>query len=464
MFEFGFMPPLMFAVMVVFLLIGFPVAFSLAAIGLMFGAIGVWMGQFDVSFLHALPLRFHAIVANDLLWSIPFFTMMGAVLERCRLAEDLLEGVGKLFGAVPGGVAFAVVVVGAVLGAITGTVAASVVAMGVISLPVMMRYGYNMRLATGVIAASGTITQLIPPSLVLIVLADQLGRSVGDMYLGAIGPSILQIGVFLLFIAAVAIFRPHHMPPLPAEVRSGPKWKLIRQVLMGMLPAAGLMFLVLGTILAGWATPTESGAMGAVGATVLAALNRRLTLDTLWSACKSTMRITTMVIFILMGSTIFTLVFHGMDGGHWVEHLLTSLPGGQTGFLLFVAAFIFVLAFFLDFFEIAFILIPLLAPAAKSLGIDMVWFGVLVCVVMQTSFMHPPFGVALYYIRGIAPPSVKSSDIYLGAIPWILLQLVVVVAVVLWPQSVTYWHVEDKKLDADVIEQKLESIGIPVYE
>ncbi len=464
MFEFGFMPPLMFAVMVVFLLIGFPVAFSLAAIGLMFGAIGVWMGQFDVGFLHALPLRFHAIVTNDLLLSIPFFTMMGAVLERCRLAEDLLEGVGKLFGGMPGGVAFAVVLVGAVLGAITGTVAASVVAMGVISLPVMMRYGYNMRLATGVIAASGTITQLVPPSLVLIVLADQLGRSVGDMYLGAIGPSVLQIAVFLLFILAVAIFRPNHMPPLPAEVRSGPKWKLIRQVLLGMLPAAGLMFLVLGTILAGWATPTESGAMGAVGAMLLAALNRRLTLATLWSACQSTVSVTTMVIFILMGSTIFTLVFHGMDGGHWVEHLLTSLPGGQTGFLLFVAAFIFVLAFFLDFFEIAFILIPLLAPAAKALGIDMVWFGVLVCVVMQTSFMHPPFGVALYYIRGIAPPSVKSSDIYLGAIPWILLQLVVVVVVVLWPQSVTYWHVEDRKLDKDVIEQKLDSIAIPVYE
>jgi len=464
MFEFGFMPPLMFAVMVVFLLIGFPVAFSLAAIGLMFGAIGVWMGQFDVGFLHALPLRFHAIVTNDLLLSIPFFTMMGAVLERCRLAEDLLEGVGKLFGGMPGGVAFAVVLVGAVLGAITGTVAASVVAMGVISLPVMMRYGYNMRLATGVIAASGTITQLVPPSLVLIVLADQLGRSVGDMYLGAIGPSVLQIAVFLLFILAVAIFRPNHMPPLPAEVRSGPKWKLIRQVLLGMLPAAGLMFLVLGTILAGWATPTESGAMGAVGAMLLAALNRRLTLATLWSACQSTVSVTTMVIFILMGSTIFTLVFHGMDGGHWVEHLLTSLPGGQTGFLLFVAAFIFVLAFFLDFFEIAFILIPLLAPAAKALGIDMVWFGVLVCVVMQTSFMHPPFGVALYYIRGIAPPSVKSSDIYLGAIPWILLQLVVVVVVVLWPQSVTYWHVEDRKLDQDVIEQKLDSIAIPVYE
>jgi len=464
MFDYGFMPPLMFAVMVVFLLIGFPVAFSLAAVGLMFGAIGVWMGQFDAGFLHALPLRFYANIANDLLLSIPFFTMMGAILERCRLAEDLLEGVGRLFGAVPGGVAFAVVLVGAVLGAITGTVAASVVAMGVISLPVMMRYGYNMRLATGVIAASGTITQLIPPSLVLIVLADQLGRSVGDMYLGAIGPSIVQVGAFLLFILAVAIFKPKHMPPLPPEARSGPKGRLILQVLLGMLPAAGLMFLVLGTILAGWATPTESGAMGAVGAMLLAAMGRRLTWATVWAACQSTMRVTTMVLFILMGSTIFTLVFHGMDGAHWVEGLLTSLPGGQTGFLLFVAMFIFVLAFFLDFFEIAFILIPMLAPAAKALGIDMVWFGVLVCVVMQTSFMHPPFGVALYYIRGIAPPSVKSSDIYLGAIPWILLQLAVVVVVVLWPQSVTFWHTEDKKLNQEATEQKLDSIAIPAYD
>ncbi|WP_372662759.1 TRAP transporter large permease subunit, partial [Hydrogenophaga sp.] len=398
MFDFGFMPPLMFAAMIAFLLIGFPVAFSLAAMGLLFGGIGILSGHFDASFLHALPLRFHAIVTNDLLLSIPFFTLMGAILDRCRLAEDLLEGVGKLFGGMPGGVAFAVVLVGAVLGAITGTVAASVVAMGVISLPVMIRYGYNMRLATGVIAASGTITQLIPPSLVLIVLADQLGRSVGSMYLGAIGPSMLQIGVFLLFILGVAIFKPKLMPPLPAEVRSGPKWKLIRQVLLGMVPAAGLMFLVLGTILAGWATPTESGAMGAVGAMILAAMNGRLTLAAVWGACQMTMRVTTMVLFILMGSTIFTLVFQGMDGGLWVEHLLTSLPGGQTGFLLFVAVFIFFLAFFLDFFEIAFILVPLLAPAAKSLGIDMVWFGVLICVVMQTSFMHPPFGVALYYI------------------------------------------------------------------
>lgn len=464
MFAYGLMPPLMFAAMVVFLLVGYPVAFSLAAVGLLFGSIGVAIGQFDASFLQALPLRFHGIVTNDLLLSIPFFTLMGAILDRCRLAEDLLEGVGKLFGKMPGGVAYAVILVGAVLGAITGTVAASVVAMGVISLPVMMRYGYDHRLATGVIAASGTITQLIPPSLVLIVLADQLGRSVGDMYLGAIGPSMLQVGVFLVYIFVMSLLRPKSMPPLPEEARSGPKWKMVRQILCGMLPAGGLILLVLGTILAGVATPTESGAMGALGALVLAALNRRLSLGVLWESCQNTMQVTAMVIFILMGSTVFTLVFHGMDGGHWVEHLLTGLPGGQVGFLLFVAAFVFVLAFFLDFFEIAFILVPLLVPAAKVLGIDLVWFGVLLCTVMQTSFMHPPFGVALFYIRGIAPPSVKSSDIYLGAIPWILLQLLVVVMVVLWPGAVTYWIADEKKLDSQTLEHKLDQIELPKYE
>ncbi len=464
MFDHGYMPPLMFAAMVIFLLVGFPVAFTLAALGLAFGALGVAIGQFDASFLNALPLRFHGIITNDLLLSIPFFTLMGAILDRCRLAEDLLEGVGKLFGGLPGGVAYAVIIVGAVLGAITGTVAASVVAMGVISLPVMMRYGYDPKVATGVIAASGTITQLIPPSLVLIVLADQLGRSVGDMYLGAIGPSLLQIAAFVGYIFVLSILRPASMPPLPPEARSGPKLQLVAKVLWGMLPAGGLIFLVLGTILAGLATPTESGAMGAAGAVLLATLNRRMSLAVLWESAKGTMRITAMVMFILMGSTIFTLVFHGMDGGHWVEGLLTSLPGGQLGFLLFVAAFIFVLAFFLDFFEIAFILVPMLVPAAKALGIDLVWFGVLLCTVMQTSFMHPPFGVALFYLRGIAPPSVTTGQIYRGAIPWIALQLLVVVLVALWPEAVTFWIQEDARLDQKTIDQRLDEIAVPAYE
>ncbi|MBS7812159.1 TRAP transporter large permease [Roseococcus pinisoli] len=433
------MPPIMFGGLVVFLLIGFPVAFSLAATGLFFGFLSIEMGFFTSAYLGNLPLRIFGIMSNDLLLSIPFFTLMGAVLERCGLAEDLLEGTGQLFGKVPGGLAFAVILVGAVLGAITGTVAASVIAMGMISLPIMMRYGYDMRIATGVIAASGTITQVIPPSLVLIILGDQLGRSVGDMYAGAIGPSILQILLFMAFIAGVAIFAPHKVPPLPPEALAPRGWPLYWRVLKGMVPSIVLIFLVLGTIFLGLATPTEAGAMGAVGAIGLAWLNGRYTWALLYQAMESTMRITAMVIFILVGSTVFSLVFQGVDGGLWIEHLLSHIPAGQVGFLIFVNVFIFFLAFFLDFFEIVFIVIPLLAPVAAKLDIDLVWFGVLLCVNMQTSFMHPPFGFALFYLRGIAPKEVRSTDIYWGAIPWVLLQLILVAVVIFWPQSVTYW-------------------------
>ncbi|MBE9604842.1 TRAP transporter large permease subunit [Acetobacteraceae bacterium H6797] len=433
------MPPIMFGGLVVFLLLGFPVAFSLAAVGLFFGFISIELGFFTTAYLGNLPLRVFGIMSNDLLLSIPFFTLMGAILERCGLAEDLLDGTGKLFGKVPGGLAYAVILVGAVLGAITGTVAASVIAMGMISLPIMMRYGYDMRIATGVIAASGTITQVIPPSLVLIILGDQLGKSVGDMYAGAIGPSILQILLFLGFIAAVSIFAPHKVPPLPDEALTERGWTLIWRVAKGMVPSVVLIFLVLGTIFLGLATPTEAGAMGAVGAAVLAVINGRFTWTLLRQAMENTMRITAMVIFILVGSTVFSLVFQGVDGGIWIEHLLSHLPGGQVGFLIFVNIFVFFLAFFLDFFEIAFIIIPLLAPVAAKLGIDLVWFGVLLCVNMQTSFMHPPFGFALFYLRGIAPKEVRSSDIYWGAIPWVGLQLILVAIVIFWPESVTYW-------------------------
>ncbi|MDB5728674.1 MAG: C4-dicarboxylate transporter [Noviherbaspirillum sp.] len=449
------MAPLMFGALVVVMLIGFPVAFSLAALGLVAGGIGVALGFFPAQYMSNLPLRVFGILSNDLLLAIPFFTFMGTILERCGLAEDLLEGTGELFGRVPGGLAFAVVIVGAILGAITGTVAASVIAMGMISLPIMMRYGYNMRLATGVIAASGTITQLIPPSLVLVVLADQLGRSVGDMYRGANGPSLLQTGIFLLYIAAIAILKPQWVPPLPEEARSARGWALWRRVLWGMVPSIVLIFLVLGTIFMGLATPTESGAMGAVGAMLLAAMHRRLTWPLVKQGMETTMRITSMVIFILIGSTVFSLVFQGVDGGLWIEHMLADLPGGQLGFLIFVNLFIFFLAFFLDFFEIAFILLPLLVPVANKLGIDLVWFGVLLCVNMQTSFMHPPFGFALFYLRGIAPKEVKSSDIYLGAIPWVVMQLILVAIVIFWPQSVTSWL--DKKVDIDIDKIRIEA-------
>ncbi|WP_420132865.1 TRAP transporter large permease [Rhodopseudomonas sp.] len=460
MFSYGIIPPTMFGTMVLFMLLGFPVAFSLAAVGLFFGLIGIYTGHFDPAFLQALPFRFYGIVSNDLLLSIPFFTFMGAILERCGLAEDLLEGTGQLFGKIPGGLAYAVILVGAVLGAITGTVAASVIAMGVISLPIMMRYGYDMKLATGVIAASGTITQVIPPSLVLIVLADQLGRSVGDMYLGAIGPSIMQVTIFILYIAVLSILRPKSMPPLPPEAREPMSWKLVRRVLMGMIPSIVLIFLVLGTIGLGLATPTEAGAMGAVGAMGLAALHRRLTWPLVEQAMTSTMRLTTMVVFILIGSTCFSLVFQGMDGARWIEHLLTGLPGGPVGFLVFVNIFVFFLAFFLDFFEIAFIIIPLLAPVASKLGIDLVWFGVLLCVNMQTSFMHPPFGFALFYLRGIAPREVKSSDIYWGALPWVAMQLILVLIVIMWPQSVTYW-IDQTKVDTTNVKIDVQMPDLP---
>jgi tripartite ATP-independent transporter DctM subunit len=459
MFSHGYMAPAMFLGLIVFMIAGFPVAFSLAAVGLFFAFFAIHLGEFAPTFLQALPPRLFGILSNDLLLSIPFFTFMGALLERCGLAEDLLEGTGQLFGSVPGGLAYAVIIVGAILGAITGTVAASVIAMGVISLPIMMKYGYDMKLTTGVIAASGTITQLIPPSLVLVVLADQLGKSVGDMYAGAIGPSILQVTIFLLYILIIAKFQPHKMPPIPEEDRTERGWVLWKRVLWGMVPSIVLIFLVLGTIGLGIATPTEAGALGAVGAMVLAAMHKRLTWDLVREAMGSTMRITSMVVFILVGSTVFSLVFQGVDGSRWIEHMLTSLPGGNLGFLIFTNVFVFFIAFFLDFFEIAFIIIPLLKPVAEVLKIDIIWFGVLLCINMQTSFMHPPFGFALFYLRGIAPPEVKSSDIYLGAIPWVVMQIILVVIVIFWPASVTYWLDKEIKYDPSKVEIKIDSLG-----
>jgi len=433
------MPPLMFGGLVIFLLLGFPVAFSLAAVGLFFGFLSIELGFFTPAYLGNLPLRVFGILSNEVLLAIPFFTLMGAILERCGLAEDLLEGTGQLFGKVPGGLAYAVIVVGAILGAITGTVAASVIAMGMISLPIMLRYGYDMRIATGVIAASGTIAQLIPPSLVLIVLGDQLGKSVGDMYAGAVGPAAMQVLLFLAFIAVVSLIWPQKVPPLPEEARTIRGWPLYWRVIKGMVPSLVLMFLVLGTIFLGLATPTEAGAMGAMGAIVIAIINRRFTWTLLFEAMGNTMRITAMVIFILIGATVFTLVFQGVDGSIWIEHLLGHLPGGQTGFLIAVNIAIFLLAFFLDFFEIAFIVVPLLVPVAQKLDINLVWFGVLLCVNLQTSFMHPPFGFALFYLRGVAPKEVLTKDIYWGAIPFLCLQLTLVAIVIMWPESVTYW-------------------------
>ena len=455
------MAPLMFAGMVCFMLIGFPAAFSLAATGLFFGFVAIEFGLISPDFLGNLTYQLYGIISNDLLLAIPFFTFMGAILERCGLAEDLLDSIGQLFGPVRGGLSYAVIIVGAILGAITGTVAASVIAMGVISVPVMLRYGYSTRHTMGVVAASGTITQLIPPSLVLVVLADQLGKSVGDMYAGAIGPSIIQIALFCIWVFIVSMIWPKDVPALPPEARTLHGWKLFAKAMRGIVPSLGLIFLVLGTIFVGLATPTEAGAMGAVGSLALAAFNRTLSWPLVYQGMATTMRITAMVVYILIGARVFSLVFQGVGGKEWIEHLLTSLPGGQVGFLIFVNIFVFVIAFFLDFFEIAFIIIPLLAPVADKLGIDLIWFGVLICANMQTSFMHPPFGFALFYLRSIAPASVKTKDIYLGAIPWLFMQVILVAILILWPGSVTYWLGPKTTIDPSTIKLDLPPLDMP---
>ena len=455
-----FMPPLMFAGLIVFLLLGYPVAFSLAANGLLFGLIGISQGYFDVVLMQALPERILGIVANQTLLAIPFFTFMGLILERSGMAEDLLETIGQLFGGIRGGLAYAVIFVGALLAATTGVVAASVIAMGLISLPIMMRYGYDSRLATGVIAASGTLAQIIPPSLVLIVLADQLGVSVGDLYKGALIPSLTLTGLYVLFVLAITLIKPAAAPALPLAARTLHGRALLAKVGVSILPPLLLIFLVLGTIFLGWATPTEGGAMGASGALMLALLKRRLSWDLLKQAMDSTTRLSSFVIFILIGSTVFSLVFRGMNGDLWVEHLLTALPGGALGFLIVVNLLIFLLAFFLDFFEIAFIIVPLLAPVAQKLGIDLVWLGVLIGINMQTSFMHPPFGFALFYLRSVAPKSIKTTDIYRGAIPFVIIQLVMVALVIAFPGITGVKH---EVLSKGVIEVPLESDGYGDY-
>lgn len=466
--------PLMFGGLILILLIGFPVAFSLAALGLICGTFAIFMGWFPLNFMQAMPLNVFGILSNDLLLAIPFFTLMGAILEKCGLAEDMLDSMGQLFGPIRGGLGYSVILVGFILGAITGTVAGQVIAMAMISLPVMMRYGYNMRYATGVLAASGTITQLVPPSLVLVVLADQLSKPVGDMYKGAWGPAILQILIFALYTFFLARFKPHMVPGVPKEARTLHGWALWRKCLRGIIPSAILIFAVLGSmgglpfITTAVATPTEAGAMGAVGAFILAAIHRRLSFKLVAEAMTGTMRLTAMVVFILIGSRIFSLVFQGVDGGKWIEEMLAHLPGGQIGFLIAVNIFIFFLAFFLDFFEIAFIILPLLAPVAQKLGIDLVWFGVLLCVNMQTSFMHPPFGFALFYLRGISdtlfkngslPRKVESRDIYLGAIPWVVMQLVLVAVVIFVPETVTSFLDKEVAPDMDKATQMLQDMG-----
>ncbi len=442
--------PLMFITLVVFLLLGYPVAFALSAVGLSFGILGIELGLLEPALLQALPERLFGIMANDTLLAIPFFTFMGLVLERSGMAEDLLDTIGQLFGSIRAGLAYAVIFVGALLAATTGVVAASVISMGLISLPIMLRYGYNRQLASGVIAASGTLAQIIPPSLVLIVLADQLGRSVGDMYAGAILPGLVLTGLYVIYVFGRSMLQPTSAPALPPEARTLRGSALIKRVIVSLVPPLALIFLVLGTIFLGMATPTEGGAMGATGAILLALAKKRLNWSLLKQAMNSTAKLTSFVLFILVGATVFSLTFRAVNGDLWVEHLLTNLPGGQTGFLIVVNIMVFLLAFFLDFFELAFIIVPLLGPVAEKLGIDLIWFGVLLGVNMQTSFMHPPFGFALFYLRSVAPvrdyidkitgkrmAPVTTGQIYWGAVPFVVIQVIMVGILIAFPELVT---------------------------
>ena len=429
--------PLMFVVAFVLIFSGYPVAFSLAGTALIFAFVGVEAGFFDWGLLFALPERTFGIMSNYILLAVPFFIFMGTVLEKSHLAEDLLRTIGTLFGRLRGGLALAVVFVGALLAAATGVVGASVVAMGLISLPVMMRYNYSPQLATGVITAAGTLGQIIPPSVVLVVLADQLGISVGDLFMGALVPGVMLAVLYAVYVMVIAFIRPAAAPALPAAEREMSGGQLLRQILQVMLPPLVLILLVLGSIFRGIATPTEAGALGAVGAVILALMHRRLDLARLKSALDETASLTTMVVFLLIGSTAFTLVFRGLYGDVWIDDLLTNLPGGRIGLLVVANLTIFILGCFLDFFEIAFIIVPLLAPAARALGIDMVWFGVMIGMNLQTSFLTPPFGFALFYLRGVAPPEIRTTQIYRGVLPFIGIQMLALLLIIFFPELVT---------------------------
>ncbi|MEN3930599.1 TRAP transporter large permease subunit [Microvirga sp. W0021] len=600
--------PLMFASLIVFLLLGYPVAFSLAANGLIFFFIALFLtdlvpGSVNVQWplLQALPDRMFEVMKNEVMLAIPFFTFMGLVLERSGMAEDLLDTIGQVFGTIRGGLAYAVIFVGALLAATTGVVAASVISMGLISLPIMLRYGYDRRLASGVIAAAGTLAQIIPPSLVLIILGDQLGRSVGDMYKGAFIPGLTLAGLYALWIFISSIIFPKSAPGLPVDAIghrepsgarglwqlgilvlfsgyyadrivvnagiSSPidvviisiliaaivaftcsiinrflgsryvlvtlaltlvfgwafytmqdgssfakvatieillvsliyaliagilerffKFRLIsriaEQVTFVMVPPLFLIFLVLGTIILQIATPTEGGAMGAIGALLMAAFKRwsdknpaRFNWQMLRQATESTAKLATFAMFILLGARVFSLTFFAVEGRTWVENLLTSLPGGETGFILFVMVFVFVLAFFLDYFELAFIVIPLLVPTANALGIDLVWFGVMLAVNMQTSFLHPPFGFSLFFLRSVAPTTayqdrvtgttiqpVTTGQIYWGAIPFLCIQILMIGILFFFPGMVTHYKDSNTTLAPAAIQQQLDNMVLPDME
>ena len=428
--------PLLFAAVFLLIFLGYPVAFSLGGVALLFGALAVQAGAFSWAYLELFPERLFGIMQNQVLLSVPFFVLMGTLLERSRLAEDLLRTIGLLFGPLRGGLALAVVFVGTLLAAATGVVGASVVAMGMISLPVMQRYGYAPGLSCGTIAASGTLGQIIPPSVVLVVLGDQLGVSVGDLFVGALVPGLMLAGLYALYVLLVAWLRPELAPAMPASERAEVSGQLLARCLRVLVPPLTLIGVVLGSIFAGIATPTEAGALGSLGALGLTAAHGRLRWRMLSEALAETVRLTSMVVFLLVGSTLFTLVFRGLDGDLWIEEHLTNLPGGRLGFLLLTNLAVFVLGCFIDFFEIAFILLPLFVPAARALGFsdpELVWYGVVLAMNLQTSFLTPPFGFSLFYLRGVAPSGIPTTTIYRGVLPFIALQLLALGLVIAFP-------------------------------
>jgi tripartite ATP-independent transporter DctM subunit len=443
--SFAWLAVLMFLGIFIALSFGYPIGPTFAGTAMIFCLIGLALGAFKPELLRALPDRWFGTMSDYTYLAIPYFVYMGTILEKSGLAEDLLETVGILFGPIPGGLALGVILVGALLGAATGVVAASVIAMGLISLPIMLRYGYDKELATGAIAAAGTITQLIPPATVLVVLADQLGIPVGDLFIGSIIPSLLLTGAYGLYCVGVGIVQPHKAPPMPPEALAIRGRALIARVAKALLPTLGLILTVLGSIYAGFATPTEAGAVGALGGVLLAIAYRKFNLKLLKDAAYDTLRITTLVILILFGSTLFSLVFDGLGGTKLMVSLLTSLPGGYISFLIFSMVAVFLLGIFLEFIEICFIVMPIFVPACALLGIDLAWFGILMTINLLTAFLSPPVGFTLFYLSSVAPPEVKIEHIFRGVVPFMIVTVIVLIIVMIFPQTVTYLVTEYRK-------------------
>ena len=413
---------------------GFPVAFTLAGTAIIFCWIGIASGSISWEFYMAMPQRIFGIMSNQILLAVPFFILMGTILEKSKIAEDLLKTVGQLFGPFRGGLAIAVVLVGALLAAATGVVGASVVAMGLISLPVMMKYNYDKSLIAGTITASGTLGQIIPPSLVLVVLGDQIGVPVGDLFAAALIPGIILAALYCVYIFFLSILSKTTAPALPIEDRLLKGGEMFKRIVFVLIPPIILILIVLGSIFSGLATPTEAGAFGALGATMLAFFKKQLSKNCIEESVAETFKITTMVLFLLIGATAFTLVFRGLDGDLWIQNLLTDLPGGKLTLIIISGLVIFFLGFFIDFFEIVFIVVPLLLPAAKLLGLDLTWYGIYIAMILQTSFLTPPFGFSLFYLRGVAPPELKTSDIYKGVLPFLFIQGLMICLLVLFPE------------------------------